>query len=131
VWQRGSADVNFSQNSGALSGFGFEFSGNPHYGQDARGTFSFGGSQEAAEAALRNAGLVEQTEGPSRPGADFRSPSTNQFNATHFNFDWRRSGSGGNFHTGETNMGAPGHGWQFVVNLLEGMYLVPSLGGVE
>jgi hypothetical protein len=129
VWQRGSADVNFDQTSGALNGFSFEFSGNPHSGQDARGTFSFAGSQDAAKAALGEAGLVEQSGPPSRPGADFRSPLDNRDNASHFNFDQSKSGSGGNFHTGETNMGAPGHAKQAFINALESLPFIPNHGG--
>jgi RHS repeat-associated protein len=131
VWKRDSAAVSFTQNSGALKGFSFELDGNPHSGQDARGSFSFGGTQEKAAAALEAAGLREQTEGASRPGADFRSPEENKFNATHFNFDWRRSGSGGNFHTGEINMGIPGHGGAFFRDFFESIDFFPNGGGDE
>jgi RHS repeat-associated protein len=117
VWQRGSAAVTFTQRSGALSGFSFAFSENPHYGQDARGTWSYGGTSVQTNSALAAAGL-ESHWGP-RPGADWISPPENEDNSTHFNFDRQESGYGGNFHTGESNWGSSDHVIQVIMNMLE------------
>jgi hypothetical protein len=135
VWKRDSAKVEFEQESGALNGFIFTFKGNPHHGQDARGTFRYRGSQDEAEAALEAAGLTAQVGGFSRWGDDFRSDPTldiNIDNATHFNFDRVRAGARGNFHTGEWNLGAPHHmhGKQATINFMESL-LGLHLGGDE
>jgi len=130
TWQRGSADVSFTQSSGALDGFSFNFS-SPHFGQDARGSFSFGGSRTQAEAALGAAGLNLVSGG--RLGADWLSSGgPNQDNTTHarFNFDWGRPGVKGNVHTGEHYKTHPAHPKEAAINFAETLLFL-HLGGTE
>jgi len=58
-WVNGSSDTKFTQTSGVLSGFSFDFS-QPGQGQTLRGTASFSMSETDAATALGNAGFYSR-----------------------------------------------------------------------
>jgi len=58
-WVNGSSDTKFTQTSGALSGFSFDFS-QPGQGQTLRGAASFSMSETDAATALVNAGFYSR-----------------------------------------------------------------------
>ncbi len=123
VWKRNSAPVNFTESSGPLAGATYHFLHNPHFGQDARGTFEYPGSREKADEALAKAGLFP-TEGGAHIGKDeFRSSGGPEGdNETHFSLE-RDSGSPvtGDFHTGEYSPDAHPwkHGFQAAIDFVQ------------
>ncbi len=113
TWKRNSAPTDIKQTTGALQGFTFNFSTNPHWRQDARGTFTYTGSYEQAQEALGNAGF-ERVHG-TQPGIDFKSKDkSNKDNVAHVGLE--DSGKG-TVHTNESR------GWrhvpEFAVNAFE------------
>jgi len=98
TWKADSNPVSFTQESGELADFTFSFIENPHFGQDARGTYTYSGSYEDAQAALGEAGF-KQIHGL-QPGIDFKTKDkSNKTNVAHAGL--QKSGLG-TIHTGES-----------------------------
>jgi RHS repeat-associated protein len=129
-WISGSKDTTFTQNGGALDGFGFKFF-QPDINQSTKGQFYFGGAVQQEEKQLRSAGFYlsefdQKYNGLHGPGVDhFRGTSDSIYDTAHFIVE--QSGGGGNFHTGEVdpNHDILAHGVRDVVPNIIRNWLVP------
>jgi len=117
TWQKGSSAVNFEQDSGALAGFSFQFTQNPNTGQTSAAIFGFAGTREAADIALKKAGLKPVWD--IQQGDSFKSADpNNKHNVAHFIItSGQNTPVSGHMHTGESR--GKDHIWPAIADFFE------------